>query len=137
MNRLLVVTLFFALGVPAFADEARDLAAVRQTGDEIRAAFARSDVKAVMSYHHPDVVKALSAGPLLNGKAAVEANLRGTLDSFSLEFIKNDVESLMVHGDVAVEISQFAIRGTPRKGGDPFEFAGRAMVVYVRSADSP
>jgi ketosteroid isomerase-like protein len=71
------------------------------------------------------------------GKAAVEANLRGTLESFTLAFIRNDVESLIVRGDVAVEISQFEIRGTPRKSGEPFEFAGRAMVVYVRSAESP
>jgi ketosteroid isomerase-like protein len=90
-----------------------------------------------MAYHHPDVVKALSPGPLLVGKAAVEANLRGTLESFTLEFTRNEVESLLVRGDMAIEISQFAIHGTPRKTGEPFDFAGRAMVVYVRSVDSP
>src|SRR4051812_47718093 len=121
MKRLLALILLLAC-LPAVADEARDMAAVRQTGDAIRAAFARSDVKTVIAYHHPDVVKALSPGPLLVNKAAVEANLRGTLESFTLEFTRNEVESLLVHSDVAVEISQFAIHDTPRKGDEPFDF---------------
>lgn len=40
-------------------------------------------------------------------------------------------------GDTCVEQTVFAIRGEPAGDGQPFVFRGRALVVYVRSAESP
>lgn len=107
------------------------------TSVAIRAAFARGDVDGIMAYHHPDVVKALSAGPLLEGSAAVRANLVATLGEFRLEFVENRTESLVIAGETATELAAFTIRGTPKAGGAPFVSRGRAMVVYVRSSASP
>ncbi|MCC7054622.1 MAG: DUF4440 domain-containing protein [Gemmatimonadaceae bacterium] len=111
--------------------------ALAATSVAIRAAFARGDVDGIMAYHHPDVVKALSAGPLLEGSTAVRANLVATLGEFRLEFVENRTESLVITGETATELAVFTIRGTPKAGGTSFVSRGRAMVVYVRSTASP
>lgn len=90
-----------------------------------------------MRYHHPDVNKALSFHKVLIGRDAVAADLRSTLQQFRLEFVENNVESLLIENKTAVEQTLFTIKGTPVGGGQPFFFKGRAMVVYVRYKGSP
>ncbi len=126
------------LPLAAFADIASDEAALRQTMADIAAAFAHGDVDAVMACHHPDVEKALAYKKHLIGREAVKADLAGTFRAFRLEFVEHDVESLVFHGDSAIEMTRFAVRGAPKTPeGKPFLFRGRAMVVYVRYAASP
>jgi ketosteroid isomerase-like protein len=115
----------------------KDRNALQETSEAIRAAFARGDVATAMAYHHPDVVKALAFHKYLKGRDAVAADLRGTLQQFTLEFVENHVESLLIEGDTAVEQTLFAIKGTPKEGGEPFLFKGRAMVVYIRYKNCP
>jgi hypothetical protein len=43
----------------------------------------------------------------------------------------------LIQGNTAVEQTVFTIQGTPKKGGAPFLFKGRAQVVYVRYKMSP
>ena len=93
-------------------------------------------VAAVTAYHHPDVIKALSFQKYLAGHA-VEADLRGTLQQFKLEFVENRVESLLRQSDTAVEQAVFAIKSTPKGGGESQLFRGRTQVVYVRHGGSP
>src|SRR5258708_1285758 len=112
--------------------ESADRAALEKTSEGIRAAFTRSDVAAILSYHHPEVVKGLSYGKLIHGGDALQADVTDTLQKFHLEWKENRVESLLIHGDTAIELTYFAIQGTPRNDGEPFLFKGRAMVVYFR-----
>jgi ketosteroid isomerase-like protein len=114
-----------------------DRAALEKTSEAIRSAFARGDIPTILAYHHPDVIKALSYKTYLNGRNAVEADLRGTFQQFNLEFIENRVENLLIEHKTAIEQSVFTIKGTPKNGGEPFVFRGRAMVVYVRYKKSP
>jgi len=114
-----------------------DRKALEQTGIAIRSAFANGHVAAILSYHHPDVVKALGYNNFLNGRDAVGENLKGTLQSFRLNFKENKVESMLIQGDTATEIALFTIEGTPKDGGKPFVLKGRAMIVYVRYKPSP
>ncbi len=123
--------------VSAYGAGDDDRIALEKTSAAIRAAFAKGDVAAVMEYHHPEVVKALAYAKYLKGRDAVAADLRGTLRQFNLEFVDNQVESLLIHGDTAIEQTLFTIKGTPKTGGAPFLFKGRAMVVYVRYKESP
>lgn len=106
-----------------------DRLALQKTGIAIRAAFAKGDVAEAMRYHHPDVRKALSYDKVLIGRDAVAADLRNTMSQFHLEFVGNQVESLLVEKDTAVEQTLFTIKGTPLAGGEPFLFKGRTMVV--------
>jgi len=90
-----------------------------------------------MAYHHPEVVKSLSYGNFLIGRDAVQRDIAATLQRFDLEWKENQVRSLLIQGDTAVELTDFAIQGTPKKRGEPFLFRGRVMVVYVRYKSSP
>jgi protein subunit release factor A len=74
---------------------------------------------------------------VLVGRDAVAADLTNTLRQYHLEFVENNVESLLIHDSTAVEQTLFTIRGTPVSGGESFLFKGRAMVVYVRYKESP
>ena len=117
--------------------EDKDRAALERTSKAIRDAFARGDLATVMAYHHPDVVKALSFHSYQNGRDAVEAGLRSGFQQYRMEFVEHRLEYLMIRGDTAVEESLFTIRSTPKAGGAPVIFKGRAMVVYVRYKESP
>lgn len=132
---VLLALLCVSRSVQAVSDKDRN--ALEKTGEAIRAAFARGDVATAMQYHHPDVIKALAFHKYLKGRDAVAADLRGTLRQFTLEFVENDVESLLVEGNTAVEQTRFAIKGLPKGGGEPFLFKGRTMVVYIRYKTSP
>jgi ketosteroid isomerase-like protein len=110
---------------------------LKQTGDAIRAAFRRGDLEAILAYHHPDVIKALSYQNYLVGIDALRANMLGTLQAVTLEFIENTIESTLFQNGTAIETSLFAIKATPKGGGPSSTFKGRSMVVYVRYAASP
>jgi ketosteroid isomerase-like protein len=139
LRRVAVVALIAAgcFASDTFVGSDQDRESLQKTSEAIRAAFARGDVEAIMAYHHPDVIKALASDKYLIGGAAVKADVAGTLQRFHLEWVENRGESLLVQGDTAVEMTAFAIQGTPRDGGQPFVFKGRAMVVYVRYKGSP
>jgi ketosteroid isomerase-like protein len=136
------LTLFIAISLAATAatqsaDPNADKAAIDKTSEAVRAAFARGDVPAILSYHHPDVTKALAYDKLLVGRSALEADLRSTFENYTLEFLQNDVELLSIHGNIATEQILFSVKGTPKKGGAPFLFKGRTMLVLVRYNKSP
>lgn len=106
-------------------------------GQTIRDAFAAGDVEKIKALHHPEVTKALGYENVQNGRVAVINGVAETLSNYSLEFVENEVESILIRDDLAIEQSKFSIRGTPKAGGDSFLFSGRTMVTYVRYADSP
>ena len=121
----------------SFAGSEQDRAALKKTGDAIRAAFAAGDADAAVAYHHRNVEKWVSPTSHVVGRDALRAGMEKTFQSSRVEFVSNEVESLLFTGDCAVEVSRFTIRGTPKNGGAPSLFKGRAMVVYVRSKESP
>jgi len=119
------------------ASEDADRLAMQKTMAGIAEAFAKGDVDAIASYHHPQVEKALAYKKYVKGREAVIAELRGTLKAYVLTFVEHEVESLTFFGDTCVEQTRFAVRGEPKADSPPFIFRGRAMVVYVRYAGSP
>ena len=123
--------------VLARAESNPDRESLERTSEAIRTAFAQSDVDKIMVYHHPDVIKALSFHKYLVGRDAVAEDLRKTLQQFKLEFEENRVESLLIQGDTAIEQTIFAIKSTPRSGGESYLFRGRTQIVYVRYKKSP
>jgi ketosteroid isomerase-like protein len=138
--RISAIAILLAVACPCCSLHAQsddDQLALQRTGLAIRTAFAKGDIAEAMRYHHPDVRKALSYNKVLIGRDAVAADLRDTLSKFHLEFVGNQVESLLIEKDTAVEQTLFTIKGTPIAGGEPFLFKGRTMVVYVRYKPSP
>jgi len=54
-----------------------------------------------------------------------------------LKWLQNDVESLIFQDNTAIEMTVYTIEITPNDGNKPFTSKGRAMVVYIRSSQSP
>ena len=133
---LIVLSLLTAL-TAVFGDDKADRVAIEKTSEAVRAAFARGDIPTILSYHHPDVTKALAYNRYLVGRSALEADLRSTFENYRLEFLQNDVEILSIHGDIATEQILFSVKGTPKKSSAPFLFKGRTMLILVRYDKSP
>ena len=135
------ILLFILIALPIESVFAQDKEEVKieilAHGEAIRAAFAESDIEKITALHHPDVVKALAYNNLQIGREVVIEGLKVTIESFSLEFIENEVENILVQDSIAIEQTRFTIRGIPKQGGNGFIFKGRTMVTYIRSADSP
>jgi ketosteroid isomerase-like protein len=119
------------------AEMEKDRAAIEDTSKAVRAAFARGDVDTIMLYHHPEVMKALAWDKYLVGRDAVAADLRATFENYHVEFQEDKIESLRIHGDTAIQQDAVVIKGTPKQGGKPFLFKGRALVILVRYEKSP
>jgi len=106
-------------------------------GEVIRKAFSEGDIETIEALHHPAVVKALGYTDIKTGRDEVIVGIAGTLENYNLEFIANEVESILIDGNIAIEQTKFAIKGTPKKGGDSFIFKGRTMVTYLKYKESP
>nr|WP_299339230.1 nuclear transport factor 2 family protein [Allomuricauda sp.] len=134
-----ILALFFVVLIPLGAySQNKDIKnEILKNGETIRKAFSDGDIDRIKSLHHPEVIKALGYNDLKIGRDEVMAGLKETLKNFTLEFIKNDVESILIEGNVAIEQTKFSIKGTPKSGGDPFVFSGRTMVTYIRYDESP
>ena len=110
---------------------------ILKNGETIRKAFSDGDIEKIRSLHHPDVIKALGYNDLKIGRDEVISGLEETLRNFDLEFLTNDVESILVKDNIAIEQTKFSIKGTPKTGDEPFIFKGRTMVIYIRYDKSP
>ncbi len=110
---------------------------ILDNGQMIRDAFSTGDLEKIESLHHPEVIKALAYQDVKEGREAVMQGLEETLSAYSLEFIENEVENMLIQKDLVIEQTKFSIKGTPKEGGESFIFSGRTMVTYVRYADSP
>ena len=135
MIGLLIMAILLPIRVYSQTDSVKE--EILKHGEVIREAFSNGDIEKIRSLHHPDVIKALGYNDLKIGREAVIDGLKGTLENFNLEFIKNEVENIYVQEDLAIEQTKFSIRGTPKDGGNPFIFSGRTMVTYVRYDESP
>lgn len=114
-----------------------DRQSLERTTQAIRDAFARGDVAAIVSMHRPDVVKYFGGANVVTGRQELRRGLIQTFRNVKMEFVEHRVESIVFLGDTAVETSIFTIKTTPKTGGRPTFARGRAMVVYVKSKDSP
>ena len=114
-----------------------DRQSLERTTQAIRDGFARGDVAAIVALHRPDVMKYFGGANVVTGREDLRRGLIKTFRNVKMEFVEHRLESMVFLGDTAVETSIFAIKTTPRKGGSPTIGRGRAMVVYVKSKESP
>jgi ketosteroid isomerase-like protein len=114
-----------------------DRQSLERTTQAIRDGFARGDVAAIVALHRPDVVKYFGGTNVVNGRQELKRGLVKTFGNVKMEFVEHRLESMVFLGDTAVETSIFTIKTTPKTGGSPTLGHGRAMVVYVKSKESP
>jgi len=106
-------------------------------GESIREAFTAGNIEGIKKLHHPDVIKALGYNNIKVSREEVIEDIRNTLQNYKLEFIENEVEHILIQGDIAIEQSIFSIKGIPLTQGEPFVFSGRTMVTYIKYDQSP
>jgi ketosteroid isomerase-like protein len=137
---LLLICVFLTIGCSTtkdFKGTIEDRKALEQTSINIRKAFSNEDIPTILAYHHPEIRKALGYQNVFSGHAAMEQDLKNTFSFAKLSWLENNVESLIFQGKTAIEMTSFIIEGKPKDGSKPFIFKGRAMIVYVKSKQSP
>jgi ketosteroid isomerase-like protein len=114
-----------------------DRQSLERTARAIRDGFARGDVAAIVALHRPDVMKYFGGANVVNGRQELKRGLVKTFRNIKMEFVEHHLESMVFLGDTAVETSIFTIKTTSKTGGSTTLARGRAMVVYVKSKESP
>jgi ketosteroid isomerase-like protein len=135
-----IVFFVFTIGCAVnkdFTGTEKDRKALEQTSVNILKAFSNEDIPTILTYHHPKVRKALGYKNIINGRDEMEKDLKNTFSYAKLVWLENKLESLIFQGNTAIEMTFFTIEGKPKDGSKPFIFKGRAMIVYVRSQESP
>ena len=84
------------------------------------------DVNAILTLHHPAVVKYFGRKSIINGREELRKQLTGWLGSNKVVFLENTVESTVFNGATAIETSIFSIRNTPKNGDSPSVVRGRS-----------
>ena len=136
-NWVLLILCIVALPLAVHPQNETPKNEILKNGETIRKAFSDGDIEKIRSLHHPDVIKALGYNDLKIGRDEVISGLEEIVRNFDLEFLTNDVESILVKDNIAIEQTKFSIKGTPKTGDEPFIFKGRTMVIYIRYDKSP
>lgn len=141
MKNILQFLLMSFVSIQIHAQSPTDSIALRQSFDKniaaLEAAFAKGDAALVASLHHPQVIKYFGGTNVVIGRAALEKGLIEWFKNTKVEFVENTVESTVFNGETAIQTSIFAIKSTPKNGGEPTIGRGRSMVIYVRDKSSP
>ncbi|MEX6690694.1 nuclear transport factor 2 family protein [Danxiaibacter flavus] len=141
MKNILQFLLMSFVSIQAHAQNTTDSIALRQSLDKniaaLTDAFAKGDAALVASLHHPQVIKYFGGTNVVTGRAALEKGLEEWFKNTKVEFVENTVESTVFNGETAVQTSIFAIKSTPKNGGEPSIGRGRSMVIYVQDKSSP
>lgn len=136
---LLFIVAFFSIN--AYAQNNADSVALRQSLDKataaIRDAYSRGDAAMVGRLHSPDVIKYFGGNSVLIGRDAVEEQARDWFKHSKVQFVENTVENTCFVGNVAIQTVIFAIKATPKNGGESSTARGRSMVIYVQDKTSP
>jgi ketosteroid isomerase-like protein len=103
----------------------------------IRQAFEKGNAGLAASLHHPDIVKYFGGKNVVTGRDELKKGLAEWFQNSQVEFVENTVESTVFAGNTAIQSVIFAIKSTPKKGGEPVISRGRSMVIYVRDRQSP
>lgn len=138
MQNKLILSLIFLSSIISHSQHDYTKQGILQHGRLIREAFSKNDIKRIRELHHPEVVKALVYNNIQTGRNEVIKGLEDTLKNYTLEFTKNEVENILIEGNIAIEQTKFSIKGIPKnQENQSFIFSGRTMVTYIKYKDSP
>ena len=135
----LLLIVFFSAG--AYSQEITDTVSLKQSLEKataaIRSAFEKGDAALVAQLHSKDVIKYFGGNNVIVGRDAVEKGARDWFKNSKVEFVENAVENTEFVGKIAIQTSIFAIKTTPKSGGESSIGRGRSMVIYIQDKTSP
>lgn len=135
----LLLIVFFSAG--AYSQEITDTVSLKQSLEKataaIRSAFEKGDASLVAQLHSKDVIKYFGGNNVIVGRDAVEKGARDWFKNSKVEFVENAVENTEFVGKIAIQTSIFAIKTTPKSGGESSIGRGRSLVIYIQDKTSP
>jgi ketosteroid isomerase-like protein len=134
---LLILASCGAIKAQSLTGTPADRAAIEKTKAALAAAFSKGDIDAVISLHHPEIVKYFGGNNVMTGREALRKQLTEWLGNNKVEFLENKVESTIYTGETVIESAIFTIRNTPKNGGAPTTGRGRAVTIFIKYAKSP
>jgi len=140
LKNITLLIFVFALGTPLANASDTDLAAVQETNRLVRAAFVAGDIEEIVRFHHPEVRKVFSWTNYQKGHDDMRTALAALFAHHTISFQNEGLPqpNIELLGDTAVMLVDFVLVGAPKTPEVAvFEYSGRAMLVYVRSAESP
>jgi ketosteroid isomerase-like protein len=90
-------------------------------------AWEANDVDATIAFYDEDAISLLPGLPTIEGKEAIEADMRAFLDMFTLERVFELVD-YTVSGDYATRLGEWTNTMKPKDGSDPIVEKGRCIV---------
>ena len=131
----LFIGLALLLSYPATADEADDIAAIKQAARQWIELYTAGDLDRLMTLYAPDAIVALHGRPALRGVEQVRNFFAPGMGKSRVTF-EIDIEEIQVHGDTAHLLSKYYLTAEPLEGGDIYRDAGRSLIIYKRDADN-
>lgn len=113
------------------ATQAELEAQVREANSAWEDAYQAGDLERLMELYAEDAVSMPPNLPIVEGKAAIEADFRQFFEEFTVER-QFSLMDLMVAGDMAVRRGEWTQTFTPKAGGEPITEVGRCQVVFKR-----
>ena len=120
---------------PATADDAADIAAIKQAAQSWIELYTAGDLDRLMSLYTPDAVVALHGKPMLRGVEQIRAFFAPGMGQSSVSF-EIDIEEIQIHGDTAHLLSKYYLTAEPNNGGEVYRDAGRSLIMYKRDANN-
>ena len=125
-------------GVYITPDSARDAItpedAIRVASAEWDDAFNAGDLARLLELYTEQAVDMPPNLPVLEGKAAIEADLQYVLEEFDAHH-ETSIIDIKVDGDLAVERAAYTMELTPKTGGDTMTEVGKHVVVRQQVGD--
>jgi len=124
---------------PAAEAESEDAAAIRRIHEQLLDLWHAEDSAGLAGLYADDALLMDPNTPSIRGAAAIGAHYQIEFDfeaksPFDLE-ITADVRELEVLGDTAYTRHVFTVTATPKAGGTPIQYSGKAVTVFGRQDD--
>lgn len=100
-------------------DSIAERASLDKATAAIRNAFEKGDAALATQLHSPNIEKYFGGNNVVIGRADLEKGLNDWFQNSKVEFIENKVESTVFNGETAIQTVIFAIKSTPKNGGEP------------------
>ena len=98
-------------------------------------AFNAADLERLIGLYNENAVSMPPGLPLLDGRAAIEADFEWFFDNFTAHH-ETTIVALEIAGNLAVEQGQYTMMFTPRDGSEPFSEIGKHIVVRRKTGDT-
>src|SRR5581483_5845098 len=120
-------------GILPAMDETYDQQQIREVIATWLRATAAGDVDQVLNLMSEDAVFLVPGQPVMRGRDAFAAALRGALQHVRIEATA-DVREIRVSGNLAYCWNHLTINATPIKGGEPKRREGFTITIYQKQA---